>query len=96
MNTNAIHVNSKRNNFIDFVKGILICLVVWGHTIQYFLLENGSFYEDIVYKIIYSFHMPLFMVISGYVFYWSVSRTGLLKIIKKEWSLLVCQCFFGD
>lgn len=84
MNTNTAKVNSKRNDFLDFIRGILIILVVWGHAIQYFMLDKGSFYDDPVYKIIYSFHMPLFMVISGYVFYWSVSRSAVVPLLKKR------------
>lgn len=45
----------ERYDFIDLLKGIGIFLVVWGHT-----MEPRSVY-------IYSFHMPLFFFVSGYL-----------------------------
>lgn len=45
-----------RNKTIDFVKGILIILVVIGH------YNNGK-----VHDIIYLFHMPAFFIISGFL-----------------------------
>jgi len=62
----GIH-NSKakiRDNRLDVMKGILILLVVLGHVIQ----RNIVNYEDnFIFRIIYSFHMPMFMFISGYI-----------------------------
>lgn len=60
---------SNRNLYIDIVKGIAIILVVYGYCIEYYSTEylNGNFfYSDLIHKIIYSFHMPLFMLVSGY------------------------------
>lgn len=47
----------KRLEFVDCAKGIGIILVVLGHT-RFPYLRN----------IIYSFHMPLFFILSGYLF----------------------------
>jgi acyltransferase len=47
-----------RNLSIDFIKGILILLVVIGHTVPQ---------ESILTKLIYFFHMPLFLGIFGYL-----------------------------
>ena len=64
---------NKRNINIDLSKGILIILVVLGHSIQYAIgsewLTSQKFYDDIIFRAIYSYHMPLFMMISGYLFY---------------------------
>lgn len=49
----------------DLLKLSAIFLVLWGHCLQQFL-GNGNILENSVYLFIYSFHMPLFMVISGY------------------------------
>lgn len=68
---------SNRNLYIDIVKGIAIILVVYGHCIEYYSTEylNGNFfYSDLIHKIIYSFHMPLFMLVSGYLFYGSIRK----------------------
>ena len=53
----------KRIDWIDYSKGILITLVISGHAIPEFGLHLG-FLE----KIIYSFHMPAFFILSGYLF----------------------------
>lgn len=56
---NKIH---SRNSFIDFLRGIAIFLVLWGHSIQ--KLSQGSnidFFNDKIFIWIYSLHMPLFM-----------------------------------
>ena len=37
-------------------------------------LLNGLFYSDFIFKIIYSFHMPLFMMISGYLFSYTAEK----------------------
>ena len=54
----------KREFLFDNIRGILILLVVLGHALEYFRLENdvGKF----VYVFIYLFHMPVFIFISGY------------------------------
>lgn len=75
---NPTKETKKRDLFPDIVKGIAIILVVIGHSIQYgsgkHYLENESFFQNALFKIIYSFHMPLFMLISGYFFYFSCNR----------------------
>src|SRR5215475_12742554 len=52
---------------IDRAKGLAILLVVFGH-----LMANGyprgNAWYDTAKDIVYSFHMPFFMYLSGYVF----------------------------
>lgn len=48
---------------IDVLKLFSIYLVLWGHAIMQF---QPNFQHSIVYQTIYSFHMPLFMMLSGY------------------------------
>ncbi len=64
-----------RDVSLDVAKGVLIFLVVWGHSIQfgfgYGYGEAGKYWYDYIYRAIYTFHMPLFMAISGYLFYYS-------------------------
>ena len=58
---------SKRLKWADSLKGVLIVLVVLGHSIQQSLLDGC--YTNHLWNVIYSFHMPAFMAISGYVAY---------------------------
>lgn len=52
--------------YLDALKGILIILVVLGHVIQF---TNPNYQHDFLFRFIYSFHMPLFFAISGYLMY---------------------------
>lgn len=54
--------------YMDNIRGIAIVLVVWGHIIQTMICPN-NFDANIVFRVIYSFHMPLFMFISGVLVY---------------------------
>ena len=59
-----------RNYYIDAAKGLAIFLMLWGHCIQSCVVGSDvDFFENTVFKAIYSFHMPLFMLISGYLFF---------------------------
>jgi fucose 4-O-acetylase-like acetyltransferase len=72
----------QRNRYIDYSKGILICLVVIGHAIQYIIHQNVNFWSDRLFKFIYMFHMPLFMALAGYVSYPSIKRLPLRALMR--------------
>lgn len=55
----------KRVDYIDRMKGFAIFLVVMGH-VYFISLSNSS---AAVSQVIYSFHMSLFMFLSGLVAY---------------------------
>lgn len=53
-----------RDQRLDIAKGIAIILVVVGHTLQ----ARYSNFDDVLgFRVIYSFHMPLFIFLSGAV-----------------------------
>lgn len=54
-----------RDNRIDSLKGFLIILVILGHTIT--TIDNVNVVNHAVMGLIYIFHMPLFILISGYL-----------------------------
>jgi fucose 4-O-acetylase-like acetyltransferase len=54
-----------RDAWFDNIKGILIFLVVFGHIIQKYIHTRNS-YIYMIFVIIYCFHMPLFIFLSGY------------------------------
>lgn len=82
----------------DLLRGFAIILVVLGHCIQ-----EGSggayraeqrYFDDRLYQFIYSFHMPLFMMISGYLGWKGIegagNKSGRMDLLKKKaLSLLV-------
>ena len=53
-----------RDLFLDIAKGLAIILVVVGHVVQ----GSSPNFDDLLwFKVIYSFHMPLFVFLSGAV-----------------------------
>lgn len=80
---------AKRNSKIDLLKGVSIFLVVWGHTIQYANNGEFDFFLNQIFIFIYTFHMPLFMFISGFLFLHSVSNRRCSEIIIKKIKQLV-------
>ena len=65
---------------LDSVRGLAIVLMILGHCIQCGsgaeYLSRELFYDNWIYKIIYSFHMPLFALVSGYFIYPSLVKYG--------------------
>lgn len=58
------HTLQKRDPFFDNLKGILIYLVFAGHCLSPYKEDNA--FCAYLYQLIFSFHMPLFLYISGY------------------------------
>ncbi len=85
--------STKRNLFLDLVKAAAIMLVVIGHNIQFGsgtnYLKERLFFDNIIFKYIYSFHMPLFMLISGYLFAYGINKEAKDIFINKFKSLIV-------
>lgn len=58
----------KRIPELDFIKGAAIILVVIGHVISQVWNSNPVIYENVfLFRLCYSFHMPLFVFISGWI-----------------------------
>lgn len=55
-----------RIKYIDQLKGFAIILVVMGHIIFFIFMNSRS---NLIFQIIYSFHMSLFMFLAGFVAY---------------------------
>jgi fucose 4-O-acetylase-like acetyltransferase len=68
----------KRDYYFDNAKFILIFFVVFGHLIQSFIQDHHTVYA--IYKTIYTFHMPAFILISGY-FAKGFKKEGYLRKI---------------
>lgn len=76
-----------RIEYIDLAKLFAIYCVLWGHSLQYMSVNN--FVNNSIAGFIYSFHMPLFMVLSGYFFSSSLKLTFASLIIKKSRQLVL-------
>ena len=73
----------KRKLLPDVVRGFAVILVVLGHSIQELngaaFRENALYFENIFYRFIYSFHMPLFMIFAGYFSCYALIKAKDLK-----------------
>lgn len=83
-----------RLHYVDNLKGVLILLVVLGHCIQ---ATNMDYDHDLVFRYIYSFHMPLFMCVSGFVSYkpnmaWQTVRKRFKQLMVPflSWAVVGC------
>lgn len=74
----------------DNLKGFAIILVIFGHALQY-VIGTEYAYDNILYRLIYSFHMPLFMMISGFFFYNSLSRS-FVEVFKSKFIFILLPC----
>ena len=68
-----------RIGWIDVLKLVTIYFVVWGHVILFMGLPSDEVYSDPVCSFIYSFHMPLFMMISGFFSTSIIRKEGNIK-----------------
>jgi fucose 4-O-acetylase-like acetyltransferase len=84
----------ERDKKIDALKGFAILLVVLGHAIQ---VNVPDFDNNLIFRIIYSFHMPLFMFLSGYIAF--RKNEDYIPLITKKFKQLVipfvCWYIFG-
>lgn len=78
----------ERNILLDGLRGFAILLVVLGHSIQ---LNQINFDDNILFNIIYSFHMPLFMFISGFLSYKTFD--GSIQKLYKKFKYLIIPFF---
>lgn len=81
----------QRNIYLDIVKGVAIILVVYGHCIQYGTMYyvDDEYFGNPLFTIIYSFHMPLFMLVSGFLFYGSISRHSAKYNLRTRFTALL-------
>lgn len=83
-------VNKIRIKSFDLLKIFAIYLVIWGHCVMWFLSSESS--ENMVFRVVNSFHVSLFMMISGY---FAISSTRLvpMKFLIKKLKQLIYPCF---
>lgn len=72
-----------RIDWIDVAKGIAILLVIIGHT-----LKTGTFWRHTIF----SFHMPLFFILSGYTYTPATDPKALWKHMKNHFRCLMWPC----
>jgi fucose 4-O-acetylase-like acetyltransferase len=89
--------DDRRIQSMDVLKLFAIFLVLWGHAIQFLTshISVNKYWMEPVYQVIYSFHMPLFMIISGFFAVSAMKRNFFKMIASKFRQLLlpvICWC----
>ncbi len=79
----------KREFVFDLIKLFAMFCVLYGHCIQYFQYNKIGMQYNIIYQLIYSFHMPLFMMVSGY---FSTYKLPFCHFVRKKFNSLIIPC----
>jgi len=77
-----VKMGKQRIVYLDVVKLFTMYLVILGHTIQ--MMKNGWGVDKHVWPMIYSFHVPLFMLLSGYFASSKSGETPFLPFVAKK------------
>ncbi len=70
---------SGRIKWCDIAKGITILFVIVGHT-----LSDDNVIESVLRGMIFSFHMPLFFILSAFTYKWADDYKSLIVKVKKS------------
>lgn len=77
----VVSLTKKRIHYFDNGRFILIFLVVFGHFLRSYIHDGELLYA--LYITIYFFHMPAFIMISGFFARSSYKKDYFLKLLKK-------------
>ncbi|NNK95727.1 MAG: acyltransferase family protein [Desulfobacterales bacterium] len=80
---NTFQLTVSRFRFVDIAKIYGVALMYYGHIIESYV-KAGSAVAAMHYKFIYSFHMPLFFILSGYIAKEHVSNTEFGLYLKRH------------
>ena len=88
-------IQKRESMYLNIVKGIAILLMLWGHAIQICIKDDSITFENNVFQFIYSFHMPLFMLLSGYLFFFSYKKRDLKTLLAHRTQSMLQPIFFA-
>lgn len=72
--------------YLDFLKFFAIASVLLGHSVEQ--ITGNDFWDNPIWSFIYTYHMPLFMLLCGY-FFGSSLKLPLGELAKKKFVQLV-------
>lgn len=85
--------------WIDAIKGFTILLVILGHCLNGYLTANmfGEYKDtmNFIHRWIYSFHMPLFFIISGFLYQYAYRDFTWAKLKYKVFNLAIIYFIFS-
>lgn len=88
-NFNLINMKThtpKRIPYLDFLKFFAIASVLLGHSVEQ--TTGNDFWDNPIWSFIYTYHMPLFMLLCGY-FFGSSLKLSFMELAKKKFVQLV-------
>jgi fucose 4-O-acetylase-like acetyltransferase len=96
-NTNSLNQSKPFLKYIGYMQAICIILVVAGHSLHMYP-DGHHGASTLAYRLIYSFHMPAFLFISGFLFDYSSSKhigkiCGVIQLIKVKAERLLIPFF---
>lgn len=80
---------SNRILYFDIIKLFGMFCVVWAHVMQNLTVNSNYWLYDSACRIVFSFHMPLFMMVSGYFAYSSLFKPSLLSVVRRKFVQLI-------
>lgn len=96
----------QRIEYIDAIKGLAIFLMVMGHAIAWNYDDYNAvcnFHPEqtinvkmgggAIWQLIYSFHMPLFFMVSGFLMYKAYQWSDFLSLQRKKSYVYFCHIF---
>lgn len=83
-------MNTPRDGRYDFIKGLLMLGVIWGHLITAFLANEPN--HVAIHWIVRTYDMPFFMLISGYFLRFSIARHRVLPVLADKVTALLLPC----
>ena len=78
----GIKAGVKRIGYLDYVKLATIYLVIVGHVLK--MMVHGYAVGGRLISFIYSFHMPLFMLLSGYFLSSKLGQMPVVELLRKK------------
>lgn len=76
-------MQQKKSLTVDLLKSFAIVLMIFGHCIVYGSgVDNTLGKTRMIHHYIYSFHMPLFALVSGYLFFFTIKRHTMKEVFK--------------
>jgi len=80
--TDIKRYTQNRDIILDLVKLVACWLMLWGHCIGRFSEVDGM--DDVAFRIIYTFHMPLFMTMVGYFSISLINGRGFWEALSRR------------
>lgn len=93
MSSSSLRASSARVSSIDIARFFGITLVFFGHLVEQ-VMYLGSDVAAAQYKWVYSFHMPLFFLLAGFVARTGTPDVSLPGFLKRRWTGRLVPYFF--